>query len=47
MVIVRGRVAPWVAFSEMAANTGTVGWQTLITCTCGPMWAMNSCTYAT
>jgi hypothetical protein len=33
-----------VAISEIAASTGTVGWQTEITCTSGPRWRMKSCT---
>ncbi len=44
MVIVRGVNSPALAISATAASTGTVGWQTDITCTWGPMWRMNSCT---
>jgi hypothetical protein len=32
------------AISEIAASTGTVGWQTEITCTSGPRARMKSCT---
>ena len=44
MVIVRGVVSPALAISEIAASTGTVGWQTEITLTSGPIRRMNSCT---
>ena len=47
MVIVSGVVSPRLAISETAASTGTVGWQTEITCTFAPMWRMKSCTYST
>ena len=47
MIIDNGVVSPRDAISETAANTGTVGWQTLMTwqfpyllCKC----RMNSCT---
>jgi len=33
-----------LAMSEMAASTGTVGWQTEITWTSGPSVRMKSCT---
>ena len=39
IVIVRGVVSPLLAISETAASTGTVGWQTEITCTSGPIVA--------
>ena len=42
IVIVRGVASPREAISETAASTGTVGWQTEITFTSGPMWRMNS-----
>ena len=44
IVSVRGVGSPWLAISETAASTGTVGWHTEITFTSGPMWRMNSCT---
>ena len=45
IVIVRGsRGSPALAISEMAASTGTVGWQTEITWTSGPSLWMNSIT---
>ena len=44
MVIVRGVGSPALAISEIAASTGTVGWQTEITLTSGPTKRMNSCT---
>ncbi|MNY61034.1 hypothetical protein D3C86_1976610 [compost metagenome] len=43
IVIVRGVVSLLEANSEIAASTGTVGWQTEITCRLSaPMWRMNS-----
>jgi hypothetical protein len=44
IVSVRDVSSPALAISETAASTGTVGWQTEITFTSGPMWRMNSCT---
>ena len=47
MVIDSGVVSPREAISEMAANTGTVGWHTLMTWQLPYMpcrWRMNSCT---
>ena len=44
IVIVRGVSSPALAINETAASTGTVGWQTEITFTSGPMKRMNSCT---
>ena len=44
MVIVRGVGSPALAMSEIAASTGTVGWQTEITLTSGPIERMNSWT---
>ncbi len=43
MVSERGVFSPRAAISDTAASTGTVGWQTLITCSRSvPMWRMNS-----
>ena len=39
MVMVRGVGSPALAISEIAASTGTVGWQTEITFTSGPIAA--------
>ena len=44
MVRLSGVGSPRAAISDTAASTGTVGWQTEITCTSGPMKRMNSCT---
>ena len=45
IVIDFGSGSPCAAISEIAASTGTVGWQTLITCRLSvPMWRMKSCT---
>ena len=42
IVIVRGAGSPAAAMSEIAISTGTVGWQTEITCASGPRKRMNS-----
>ena len=43
IVIVRGVSSPRLAINEMAASTGTVGWQTDSTCRFfAPIWRMNS-----
>ncbi len=44
IVIEIGVRSPALAISEIAASTGTVGWQTETTWTSGPMWRMKSCT---
>ncbi len=47
IVIDSGRSSPALAISEIAASTGTVGWQTEITCRLrAPIWRMNCCTMA-
>ena len=44
----RGVASPRAAISDTAASTGTVGWQTLITCRLSaPMWRMKSSIVAT
>ena len=43
IVIERGTASPRAASNEIAANTGTVGWHTLITCRLSvPIWRINS-----
>ena len=43
IVIVAGVTSPFVAIKEIAPRTGTVGWQTDMTCRCSaPMWRINS-----
>ncbi len=45
IVIERGVGSPREAISEIAASTGTVGWQTEMTCAwSAPTWRMNSWT---
>ena len=47
MIIDSGVVSPREAISEMAPNTGTVGWHTLMTWQLPYLacrWRMNSCT---
>ena len=47
IVMLRGSIGSLaVAMSEIAARTGTVGWQTDKTCRLGPRWRMNCWTYA-